>query len=113
MGVGTTRSNPEDTCATPTASTSSIAARASAFCSSSTFSTGWRTGGGADVYRTTDSGAHWTDVAHLPPGASLQGRFVRDADTALYVLAQPGTDHVTLHLTTDGGATWTTLPFGR
>jgi hypothetical protein len=38
---------------------------------------------------------------------------VRDADTALYVLAQPGTDHVTLHLTTDGGATWTTLPFGR
>jgi hypothetical protein len=72
----------------------------------------WRTGNGADVYRTTDSGAHWTDVADLPPGASLQGGFVRDADTALYVLPKPGTDHVTLHLTTDGGTTWTTLPFG-
>jgi photosystem II stability/assembly factor-like uncharacterized protein len=73
----------------------------------------WRTGGGGDVYRTTDSGAHWTDVGHLPPGTSLQGGFVRDADTALYVLPEPGTDHVTLHLTTDGGGTWTTLPFGR
>jgi photosystem II stability/assembly factor-like uncharacterized protein len=73
----------------------------------------WRTGNGADVYRTTDSGAHWTDVAHLPPGTSIQGGFVRDADTALYVLPEPGTDHVTLHLTTDGGTTWTTLPFAR
>lgn len=73
----------------------------------------WRTDNGADVYRTTDSGAHWTDVAHLPPGSSIQGGFVRDAETALYVLPQPGTDHVTLHLTTDGGTTWTTLPFGR
>jgi hypothetical protein len=72
----------------------------------------WRTGTGADVYRTTDSGAHWTDVANLPPGSSLQGGFVRDADTALYVLPEPGTDHVSLHLTTDGGTTWTTLPFG-
>ena len=26
---------------------------------------------------------------------------------------QAGTDHVTLHLTTDGGTTWTTLPFSR
>lgn len=73
----------------------------------------WRTGNGADVYRTVDSGAHWTDVAHLPPGASLKGGFVRDADTALYVLPVPGSDHVTLRLTTDGGTTWTTLPFGR
>lgn len=71
----------------------------------------WRTGNGADVYRTTDSGAHWTDVADLPPGAAIQGGFVRDADTALYVLPEPGTDYVTLHLTTDGGTTWTTLPF--
>jgi hypothetical protein len=75
--------------------------------------TAWRTGSGADVYRTTDAGAHWTDVAHLPPGASIQGGFVKDANTALYVLPEPGTDHVTLHLTTDGGTTWTTLPFGR
>jgi hypothetical protein len=73
----------------------------------------WRTGSGADVYRTTDAGAHWTDVAHLPPGTSLQGGFVRDADTALYVLPEAGTDHVSLHLTTDGGVTWTTLPFAR
>src|SRR6185369_8912638 len=40
--------------------------------------TAWRTGNSADVYRTTDAGAHWTDVAHLPPGASIQGGFVKD-----------------------------------
>ena len=73
----------------------------------------WRTGSGADVYRSTDAGAHWTDVAQMPPGASIQGGFVRDANTALFVLPEPGTDHVTLHLTTDGGTTWTTLPFSR
>ena len=73
----------------------------------------WRTGNGADVYRTTDSGAHWTDVATIPRGASIQGGFVLNANTALYVLSEPGGDVVTLHLTTDGGSTWTTLPFGR
>jgi photosystem II stability/assembly factor-like uncharacterized protein len=72
----------------------------------------WRTGNGADVYRTTDAGAHWTDVAKMPPGSSIQGGFVVDASTALYVLLPvTGGDPVTLHLTTDGGATWTTLPF--
>lgn len=72
----------------------------------------WRTGNGADVYRTTDSGAHWTNVATIPPGSSIQGGFVLDANTALYVLPEAGSDRVTLHLTTNGGTTWTTLPFG-
>lgn len=71
----------------------------------------WRVGNRADVYRTTDAGAHWTDVVHMPPGASVQGGFVQDANTALFVLPGPEADGVTLHLTTDGGATWTTVPF--
>jgi photosystem II stability/assembly factor-like uncharacterized protein len=73
----------------------------------------WRTGTGADVYRTTDAGAHWTDVAAIPAGSPIQHGFVLNATTALYVLSVTGTDSVTLHLTTDGGATWTTLPFSH
>jgi hypothetical protein len=36
---------------------------------------------------------------------------VLDATTALHVLPVAGRDTVTLHLTTDGGTTWTTLSF--
>jgi photosystem II stability/assembly factor-like uncharacterized protein len=73
----------------------------------------WRTGNGADVYRTTDAGAHWIDVAKMPAGSSIAGGFVLDANTALYVLPEPAIPNVTLHITTDGGRTWTTRPFGR
>jgi hypothetical protein len=71
----------------------------------------WRTGNGADVYRTTDAGAHWTNVAALPTASTIQNGFVLNATTALYALPVAGTNFVTLHLTTDAGATWTTLPF--
>jgi len=78
-------------------------------------SVAWRTGSQSDVYRSTDAGAHWTDVARLGPGQSLQGGFVLDANTALYVTSEAGNGSllVTLHRTTDGGRTWTALDFGR
>jgi photosystem II stability/assembly factor-like uncharacterized protein len=68
----------------------------------------WRTGGRADIYRTTDR-THWTDVAG--DGGSGGMTFVAiDANTALYFRSDTGTQSVE-YLTRDGGRTWTNHPF--
>jgi photosystem II stability/assembly factor-like uncharacterized protein len=68
----------------------------------------WRTGGRADVYRTTDR-THWTDV--VGEGGSGGILFVAiDADTALYFRDDTGTQPVR-YLTRDGGRTWSSQPF--
>jgi len=79
----------------------------------------WRGGTDSDIYRTTDRGAHWIDVAPVGQfqrdGAPQDTKafFVAtavDADTALYVNHSPGMPAALIHLTRDGGHTWTTHP---
>lgn len=69
--------------------------------------TAWVSGDKGGVFRTTDGGASWQDVA--PPGSGdLLFRDVEatDADHAL-LLAIGENDASRIYRTTDGGATWT------
>jgi hypothetical protein len=72
----------------------------------------WRSGIGADIYRTTDR-VHWTDTT---PGRGVNYAtskiFVAvDVDTALYFVPQGPNGTWTEYLTQDGGATWTATTF--
>ena len=70
--------------------------------------TAWVSGDEGGVWRTTDRGATWQDVA--PPGSEdLLFRDVEatDADHA-WLLAIGPADASRIYRTTDGGATWTT-----
>jgi photosystem II stability/assembly factor-like uncharacterized protein len=75
-----------------------------------TASTGWSWVDSSELWRTTDGGAHWTNVS--PP--SLPGRLSPYTDTA-YLLdathawvaeSSPSAGGVTTFRTTDGGKTW-------
>jgi hypothetical protein len=64
----------------------------------------WRTGGRADLYRTTD-GVHWTDLVNLDSnGPEAFSAF--DAQTAVYLYGAPYPTP-RLFVTNDGGAHWT------
>ena len=65
-------------------------------------SVAWRTGGRADIFRTTD-GRHWQDVAGPLDGFAVQFAPI-DQDSAAY------TDGTLIHVTYDGGKTWTSHP---
>jgi hypothetical protein len=69
-------------------------------------SVAWRTGGRADIFRTTD-GRHWHDVAGPLDGLAVQFAPI-DQDSAAY------TDGTLIHVTHDGGTTWSShsLPSG-
>lgn len=77
--------------------------------------TGWAIGGGWDIglpwalYRTSDGGAHWTDVS--PPGFPFahQGAQFLDATTAVAAIRRTDGGVVILH-TANGGGTWTATP---
>jgi hypothetical protein len=79
----------------------------------------WRGGTDSDIYRTTDRGAHWNDVAAVGPAqrdgapqdtTAFYVATAVDADTALYINQSPGMPAALIHLTRDGGHTWTTHP---
>jgi photosystem II stability/assembly factor-like uncharacterized protein len=74
-------------------------------------STAWRTGDRADVYRTTDGGTHWTDVAATGAAGGAPTFFAIDANTAVYFGSSETSDQTLVHLTRDGGRTWTSHPF--
>jgi photosystem II stability/assembly factor-like uncharacterized protein len=65
--------------------------------------TAWRTGGRADVLRTTD-GTHWTDLTNLE-SEGAQAFAALDATSAVYVSELE--DGPPVFATHDGGATWT------
>jgi hypothetical protein len=66
--------------------------------------TAWRTGGRADIFRTTD-GRHWTDLVDLE-GNGPAAFVAIDAQTAVYAYGAPYPS-MRIFLTRDGGATWT------
>lgn len=71
--------------------------------------TAWRTGGRADIYRTTD-GRHWSDLVGLESDGP--SAFVAiDANTAVYAYGAPYPS-MRIFLTRDGGATWAAHTFG-
>ncbi len=75
---------------------------------------GWATAGSSLVLRTTDGGAHWTDVSPPPAPRPHYTGFMQvlGPDTAV-VTEEPGTSTlpntaVLLAITVDGGRTWRT-----
>jgi photosystem II stability/assembly factor-like uncharacterized protein len=63
----------------------------------------WRSGGRADLYRTTD-GTHWKTVTADEDGSGFEVAAL-DQDTAIRLL------HEAAYLTTDGGRTWKPISF--
>jgi hypothetical protein len=68
----------------------------------------WRTGGRADILRTTD-GTQWTDLVNLQSNGP-RAFVALDPQTAVY--AAQGAGGMQINVTHDGGATWRSYPFG-
>ncbi len=72
--------------------------------------TAWRTGGRADIYRTTDR-TQWTDVAPTGAPGGPMAFVAFDSQSAAYLAYAPSGDRIVEMLTRDGGKTWSMLEF--
>ena len=69
---------------------------------------------GQRLYRSRDGGAHWSPAGTLDGDGQLTSMALSGSDVAVYATLRPvlppPDPAVLLHVTTDGGRTWTTHP---